>query len=178
MSSPGRRAAPSLSLDDSDISSIGPIEIPDAVRDEVTRQFLRMGYTRRIGMLAVAMMASAQEEALAQLERGLASLDACAARRPELAGSLERQRAALVDNALALADLSRERIIQIALHLPAEMADPTYWDRDPSWWRRFKHEIVAELLSRERGRERHRPTDEFAIGLTAGLWRPSRNQRR
>jgi hypothetical protein len=124
------------------------------------------------------MMAAAEEGILSQLDRGLAALDDLAARRPELGPALERQRAALVDNALAMADLSRERLAQVALYLPPEMADPAFWDQDPSWWRRFRQRVAAELARIEAESRDHAPWEEFAIGLTAGLWRPRRREGR
>jgi hypothetical protein len=159
-----------------DVPWPGGVAVPRAVGDELVRQFLRMGYGRQVGVLAVAMMAAAEEGILSQLDRGLAALDDLAARRPELGPALERQRAALIDNALATADLTRERLVQVALHLPAEMADPAFWDQAPSRWQRFKRQVAAELRAIEEDRPRNGPWEEFAIGLTAGGWGPRRGE--
>jgi hypothetical protein len=154
------------------------VNVPQGVHDELMRQFGRMGYARRVGELAVAMMSAADAGILTQLEHGLAALDASEARRPELAEALARQRTTLVDNALALAQLTREQIVHFALYRPVEMADPAFWQQDSSpggGGRKHPGSAIARVTEPE---DDHAPWEEFAIGLTAGLWRPRRGRGR
>ena len=119
--------------------------VPTKVRDELLRQHRRMSYGTQVGIMGATMMAAAQEGVFAQLDRGLRALDALEAQWPHLREQCERQRAALVENGLAVADLSRERIAQVALYVPDEMSDPAFWDGEPDQKQRGWADLFHDL---------------------------------